>query len=231
MSNSAFSQNPFGKNATVVDETPGGSINSSNTAFTTANNYVGGTLAVYLNGVRQEEGAGNDFTEGGTNTFTMLTAPETGDKIIVDYVQSVTERGNAATLGGKTAADLTLDVDSDFVITDEGTTSTSYTALATAQSVTVSVKESGVVLVNFSMGVYGTTTGVKRASVAVSGASTVAADDDWAIRQQNSSFEATQSGHHLFTGLTPGETTFTLQFKTSSGTGQFFQRELTAVAL
>ena len=95
MGNSAFSQNPFGSNSTIVDETPGGLINSSNTAFTTANNYVTGTLAVYQNGVRLEEGAGNDFTEGGTNAFTMLTAPTTGDKLVVDYTQSVTNRGNA----------------------------------------------------------------------------------------------------------------------------------------
>ena len=68
----------------AVRETPSGSINGSNTAFTLAHTPVSGTEEVYLNGVQQDAGAGNDYTISGT-TVTMLAAPLSGDKIRVSY--------------------------------------------------------------------------------------------------------------------------------------------------
>jgi hypothetical protein len=65
-------------------ETPSGTINGSTTAFTLANTPVSGTESVYLNGVLQDAGAGNDYTIS-TNTITMLAAPLTGDKLRVSY--------------------------------------------------------------------------------------------------------------------------------------------------
>jgi hypothetical protein len=71
--------------ANFVDrETPSGSVNGSNTAFTLANTPVSGSEHVYLNGLLQEPGAGNDYTISGS-TITYLTAPQTGDKIRVSY--------------------------------------------------------------------------------------------------------------------------------------------------
>lgn len=71
--------------ATFVDEEiPSGSINSSNTTFTLANTPIAGSVKVYLNGLRQRVGAGNDFTISGS-TITYLTAPATGDWLVVDY--------------------------------------------------------------------------------------------------------------------------------------------------
>lgn len=72
-------------NTNFVDkEIPSGSINGSNTAFTLANTPVVGSEHVYLNGVFQESGAGNDYTISGT-AITMLTAPLTGEKLRVSY--------------------------------------------------------------------------------------------------------------------------------------------------
>lgn len=72
-------------NTNFVDkETPSGSINGSNTGFTLANTPVAGSEHVYLNGILQESGAGNDYTISGTS-ITMLTAPLTGEKIRVSY--------------------------------------------------------------------------------------------------------------------------------------------------
>lgn len=70
----------------VTEETPSGTINGSNTAFTLANTPTAGTVRVYLNGVRQKSGAGNDYTIT-TNTITFTTAPVSGDVIIVDYMK------------------------------------------------------------------------------------------------------------------------------------------------
>lgn len=68
----------------VDKEVPSGAINGSNTAFALANTPVAGSEHVYLNGVLQEAGAGNDYTISGA-AITMLTAPLSGEKIRVTY--------------------------------------------------------------------------------------------------------------------------------------------------
>lgn len=68
----------------VDRETPTGLVNGSNTAYTLANTPLAGSEHVYLNGILQEPGAGNDYTISGTG-ITYLTAPVTGDKIRVSY--------------------------------------------------------------------------------------------------------------------------------------------------
>jgi phage-related tail fiber protein len=68
----------------VTNETPSGLVNGANTSYSLANTPVSGTERVYLNGIRLEPGAGNDYTIS-TATITMLTAPATGDKLRVDY--------------------------------------------------------------------------------------------------------------------------------------------------
>ena len=70
----------------VTEETPSGSINGSNVTFTLANTPTSGTLKLFLNGVRQKSGAGNDYTIT-TNTITMTTAPVSGDVLIADYMK------------------------------------------------------------------------------------------------------------------------------------------------
>lgn len=76
----------LGASNIVTRETPSGSVNGSNTAFTLANTPTSGTEEVYLNGILQEPGAGNDYTISG-GTITYLTAPLTGDKIRVSYLK------------------------------------------------------------------------------------------------------------------------------------------------
>lgn len=68
----------------IVRETPSGAVNGSNTAFVLANTPIVGSEEVYLNGLQQEPGGGNDYTISGA-TITYLTAPIAGDKIRVSY--------------------------------------------------------------------------------------------------------------------------------------------------
>lgn len=68
----------------VDKEVPSGSINGVNVTFTIANTPVAGSEHVFLNGILQESGAGNDYTISGA-TITYLSAPLTGDKIRVTY--------------------------------------------------------------------------------------------------------------------------------------------------
>lgn len=70
----------------VIRETPSGSINGSNTAFTLANTPIAGTEEVYLNGILQEPGAGNDYQISGA-ALTYNTAPLTNDRIRVSYLK------------------------------------------------------------------------------------------------------------------------------------------------
>lgn len=70
----------------VTRETPSGAVNGSNTTYTLANTPVAGTEHLYLNGILQEPGAGNDYTISG-GTITYLVAPITGDKIRVSYLK------------------------------------------------------------------------------------------------------------------------------------------------
>lgn len=70
----------------VFDETPSGTINGSNTAFTLANTPTSGTVRVFINGIRLRAGTGNDYTISGVN-ITMLAAPLTGEFITCDYMK------------------------------------------------------------------------------------------------------------------------------------------------
>jgi hypothetical protein len=69
----------------VKRETPTGSVNGVNTTFTLANTPIAGTEEVFLNGILQEPGAGNDYTISGA-TITYLSAPLTGDRLRVNYI-------------------------------------------------------------------------------------------------------------------------------------------------
>lgn len=58
--------------------------NGSTTVFTLNSTPIAGTEQVYLNGILQEPGAGNDYTISGA-AITMLAAPLTGDRLRASY--------------------------------------------------------------------------------------------------------------------------------------------------
>jgi hypothetical protein len=70
----------------VYNETPGGAVNGSNTAFTLAATPQNASLSLFVRGQLQEPGAGNDYTISGA-AITMLYAPLTGDKIRAYYTK------------------------------------------------------------------------------------------------------------------------------------------------
>lgn len=89
-----------GSNSLVTDETPAGSVNSSNTAFTTAQSYIGGSLKVFVNGLKQKTGTHFTETTPTSGIFTMSDAPLTGDIITVEYQKVSSVSGNADTVDG-----------------------------------------------------------------------------------------------------------------------------------
>jgi hypothetical protein len=89
----------IGLNSLIINETPSGTVNGSNTAFDTASTYVAGSIQVYRDG-QLMKGGGADYTETDSNTITFTTAPATGSVILVTYQTTVTTSGNADTLDG-----------------------------------------------------------------------------------------------------------------------------------
>lgn len=121
-------------------------------------------------------------------------------------------------------------VDADTDTTLRTTTSNSYVALG-GTACQVSVVTGTRALVSWSCQMSNNVVGFACfAGIAVSGASTVAADDNSAISrtQPGTGGYASQCGtQHWFTGLTPGTNTFTMHHKvTGSTTGSFAAREI-----
>jgi hypothetical protein len=78
----------------IIRETPTGTINGVNAAFTLAGTPVVGAEMLFLNGLLLESGAGNDYTIAGTN-ITMLTTsiPVTGDRLRCSYMKGPSPLG------------------------------------------------------------------------------------------------------------------------------------------
>jgi hypothetical protein len=68
----------------VTRETPTGAVNGVNASFVLSFPPLPNTESVFLNGLLQEPGAGNDYTIS-SNTITMLNIPATGDRLRVNY--------------------------------------------------------------------------------------------------------------------------------------------------
>lgn len=101
------------------------------------------------------------------------------------------------------------------------TTSTTYTGTLTGSTAATLTLTTGTsVLVVWSAAVANSATATNAwTSVAVSGATTVAASDAWSTEAlQAAGGTQRLSNLHLFTGLTAGSNTFTLNFKTNSAT-------------
>jgi hypothetical protein len=70
----------------VNDEVPSGTVNGVNVTFTIANTPVAGSVEIYVNGIKQKQGASDDFTNTTTTiTFTAGAIPQTGDVLLVNY--------------------------------------------------------------------------------------------------------------------------------------------------
>lgn len=197
------------------------------------------------------------LTASQTLTNKILTAPTiTNPTLTVDAINEFTA-ANGVTIAGLniknsklntnnsvvtanytnasvTADKLATGAATSTVATSETTTSTTYVGLATAQAVTVTIGANGLAFVTIAC-----TAGHSNAdlpthmSFAMSGANTLASADGNAVIQRLST--ATAQGRAgigvLLTGLTPGSTTFTAQFRVTANTGTFLNRNITVLPL
>ena len=79
--------NTIYRSAFVTRQSPTGAIDGSNTDFTLALSPMLNSESVFLNGLLQEPGVGNDYTIV-DNTITFSVAPVVGDRIRVSYIVS-----------------------------------------------------------------------------------------------------------------------------------------------
>lgn len=114
---------------------------------------------------------------------------------------------------------------------DVSVVSLTYNSTTSVLSVTATTGATALVLFGAQMTTSGASPNLY-SSVAVSGATTIAASDSWAIiRQSDTGGYTIQMGsHHLFTTLTPGSNTFTMQHRsTGPVTLNLDNREITVI--
>ena len=120
------------------------------------------------------------------------------------------------------------------VNTLESTSSTTFTSLATAGPA-VTLVTGTKALVTITATIDNGTPGSNQvyAGFAVSGATTIAANDDQALDHRIGDSFATLSGTYLVSGLTAGTNTFTMQYKSGSAlvAGRFQRRNIVVVGV
>jgi len=168
------------------------------------------------------------------------TAADTVSRVAVGTNGQVLTADSTASAGVKwatpTPSAITA-VASASVLTAQTTTSTSYADLATAgPSVTLTTGSEALVTISAILGQGADSGQVIYASVAVSGASTIAASNNYSLFLNGDDFVSTSGNVSLsttfkLTGLTPGSNTFTMKYATSSSTARFENRHLTVFAI
>lgn len=157
---------------------------------------------------------------GTSSGSTTITAPASGGDETIELSTAL-----AAKLDSIASA-------TSFVATDQTTASTTYTDLTTAgPAVTVTTGTKALVIVTGYLYAGNTNSGAYM-GFAVSGASTVAADDAYALRAESQLMKVGASAAFLVTGLTAGSNTFTAKYRVFSGsTASFRNRHITVVDL
>lgn len=117
----------------------------------------------------------------------------------------------------------------DNIGTTETTGSTSYTDLATVGP-TVTTTTGTRAMIFIRCGMENTGTGASFMTFEVSGATTQAASDTFAININGLAASRWRLGSmYMISSLTPGSNTFTAKYKVGSGTGTFLSRQLSVL--
>lgn len=124
--------------------------------------------------------------------------------------------------------------ETSFIDTSESTASTTFTDLTTVgPTVTVTTGSRAMWILNcFTSN--NTANVARRASVEVSGATSISASDNRGLLHDGTAGSVNgfrTSATHLETALTAGSNTFTMKYRTHSNTASFSQRELIVIGL
>jgi hypothetical protein len=148
-------------------------------------------------------------------------------------VTLVTGSNGSVTVSTTTLPSISTYTSASSIVTNESTTSSTYVDLATVGPTVTMTTGTSVVCHMFANVVATAGSGGAAISVAVSGATTVAASDSpgangggWATVSAAAAFNYVMAGAVIFTGLTPGVNTFTLKYRVAGITGLFKGRRL-----
>lgn len=130
---------------------------------------------------------------------------------------------------------LLSNIGSNTVAAGQGVGFTSYGDIATSFGPQVTITTGTSALVIITSELTGSVANAQAfASVAVSGATTIAASDAWALRATSGvtgvSFFFRNSAIHHFTSLTPGSNIFTMKYRNSGGSVSVANRSLVVIA-
>lgn len=70
----------------IYGETPTPETDGVETEFFTEHDYIAGTLCVTRGSLRMHPTG--DYSETGSNSFTMVSAPDSNEPLIVDYIKA-----------------------------------------------------------------------------------------------------------------------------------------------
>jgi len=178
-------------------------------------------------GVSAFSGASSVIKPGVVTSSTRPSSPFVG-QLIYDTTLSIVLSWNGSAWVGISNFATTQEM------TTQSTTSATYVDLATVVSVTVTTGTSALCVWHCTMLNASSNVGVF-VSVAVSGATTVAASDNISNYYQSPSSSlgmyVPYASGHIFTGLTAGSNTFTMKYRTTSGTAFFSNRGIQVVTL
>jgi hypothetical protein len=198
------------------------------TAVTAGTGISGGGTSgavTITNSMATEITAKGDLIAGtGSATFDNLPVGTNGQTLVADSTASTGLKW--ATPASSSAANGTA-----FVATNENTSSTSYTNLTTAgpaTTVTTGTKALVIISAEFQNGAAAIQSFM---GVDISGATTLAASDAKAAKQQigASNTQQTMTQAFIYTGLTAGSNVFTAKYKAGSGTSYFQNRYISVI--
>ena len=228
--NTAFNQKTIntqtGTTYTLVLTDQGGVITTSNASAVTVTippnssvAFATGTIIDFVN-----LGAGSLTIAAGAGVTVNGTITALAQYGFTSLIKTATNTWSYMPPGGFPASATAT------VATSQTTTSTSYTDLATAgPAVTVTTGTKALVI--FSAYSYNSSNASNSMSFAVSGATTIAATDNYKTTFDSTvaTFGQQQTQGILLTGLTAGSNTFTLKYKVSSATGTWVTRIINVI--
>ena len=189
------------------------------TAVTAGTGISGGGTSgavTITNSMATEITAKGDLIVGtGNATFDNLPAGTNGHVLTADSTVSPTG------LKWSAPAAVSFNTGYTYVATSETTSSTTYVDLSTVVSTTVTTGTKALVSIKAQMGNNAVGNGVwAHCAFAISGATTVAAADQWSIssyKNTSSQWIEENGATFVITGLTAGSNTFTMKFSAQGG--------------
>lgn len=167
--------------------------------------------------------------------LTADTAPTTDDLVVTVNDPAGTPANKKVTVGNLLGNTANIAAQTALVGTSQTTTSTSYTDLATSgPAVTITTGSQALVSIFCGTIQNDTAADYALATFAVSGATTIAAADTYAIKIRNAAASVVGDwglgATFLITGLTPGSNVFTMKYRAAvGGTATFATRQITVL--